>query len=78
MMLTFKLSPEIEGKFEVVHTNCPVMHSRIGYVDFRRITLAQAEELVKAGSEFLVPVGAKVGEIEDITPLRVRKMKSLV
>lgn len=57
--LTYKLSPEIEGKFEVVNTTLPAIHSRIGYVDFRTITLAQAEEMVKAGTDYLRPVPVK-------------------
>jgi hypothetical protein len=54
--LAFKLSPELEGKFQVINTTLPALHSRIGYVDFRTITLAEAEELVKAGTDYLRPV----------------------
>ncbi|KAA8483755.1 hypothetical protein BDE36_1781 [Arcticibacter tournemirensis] len=51
--LSFELSPEIRGKFEVVNTESPLLHSRIGDIDFRRITLDQAEQLVKLNSRYI-------------------------
>ena len=59
MKLDFKLSPELEGKFEVVNTTLPALHSRIGFVDFRTMTLEQAEALEKAGTAYLKRVPVK-------------------
>jgi len=55
----WKLSEELVGKFEVVGTTFPLLHSRIGEVDFRTMTFAQAEALVKAGTSYLVAIPAK-------------------
>ena len=55
----FTLSPELEGKFEVINTTSPVLHSRIGDVDFRTMTVDQAEKLVKDGTRYLRAVPAK-------------------
>ncbi len=51
--LPFKISSEIEGKFEVINTTSAILHSRIGDIDFRKITLVQAEELFKMGSRYI-------------------------
>jgi hypothetical protein len=59
MKLDFKLSPELEGVFKVVNTTCSALHSRIGYVDFRTMTLEQAEALEEAGTDYLVRIKAK-------------------
>jgi hypothetical protein len=62
MKLDFILSPELEGKFKVVGTTSPILHSRIGDVDFRIMTESQAEELIKAGTSYLQkiePAGKK-------------------
>jgi len=61
MKKQFTLSPALEGKFEVINTTSPVLHSRIGDVDFRTMTVDQAEQLVKAGTDYLraVPVNKK-------------------
>jgi len=61
MKLDFELSPELVGKYEVINTTLPVLHSRIGEVDFRTMTVDQAEQLVKAGTDYLraVPVKKK-------------------
>lgn len=56
MKKQFTLSPELEGKFEVINTTSPVLHSRIGDVDFRTMTLEQAEELIKSGTRYLKKV----------------------
>ncbi len=58
MKKPFELSPELVGKFEVINTTLPVLHSRIGHVDFRTMTFAQAEELVAAGTDYLKRVGS--------------------
>jgi hypothetical protein len=59
MTADFKLSPELEGKFEVVNTTLSALHSRIGYVDFRTMTLEQAEAMVEAGTDYLIRVPSK-------------------
>lgn len=56
MKKQFKLSPELEGKFEVINTTSPVLHSRIGDVDFRTMTLEQAGDLMKSGTRYLKKV----------------------
>lgn len=58
--LTFAPSPHIEGKFKVVKTTFPILHSKIGRLDFRDITLEQAEALVAAGTIYLVRVNPTV------------------
>ncbi|MNL26538.1 hypothetical protein D3C87_1480670 [compost metagenome] len=60
MKLSFILSPELEGEYEVVNTASPILHSRIGDIDFRRITKDQAEQLISAGTRYLVRVKKKV------------------
>ena len=55
----WQLSKELIGKYEVVGTTFPVLHSRIGVVDFRTMTFAQAEALVKAGTSYLKVIPAK-------------------
>lgn len=52
--LSFEPSPAIEGRFRVVNTHLPILHSKIGKIDFRTITLEQAEALVSAGTSYLV------------------------
>jgi hypothetical protein len=47
------LSQEVAEKFEVVNTNSPILHSKIGDIDFRRITLEQAAKIVSLGSSYL-------------------------
>ncbi|MFD2163681.1 hypothetical protein ACFSJU_14825 [Paradesertivirga mongoliensis] len=51
--LNFEISALIKGKFEVINTHLPVLHSRIGMVDFRTMTEEQAERLVAAGTRYL-------------------------
>lgn len=51
--LDFKLSPDLEGKYEVINTLSPILHSRIGDMDFRTMTEAQAEQLIKVGTNYL-------------------------
>lgn len=51
--LKFEVSKEIQGKYEVINTHLPRLESRIGLIDFRTITLAQAEKLVKSGTRYL-------------------------
>lgn len=58
--LNFILSPALEGEYKVVNTPHPILHSRIGDIDFRRITKDQAEQLISAGTRYLVRVKKKV------------------
>lgn len=51
--LKFEVSKAIKGKYEVINTHLPKLESRIGLIDFRTITLAQAERLVKSGTRYL-------------------------
>lgn len=55
----FEVSKAIEGKFEVVNTSLPCLESRIGFIDFRYITLDQAEKLVQSGTRYLRRVQVK-------------------
>lgn len=57
--LKFEVSKAIEGKFEVVNTSLPCLESRIGLIDFRRITLDQAERLHTKGTRYLKKVEPK-------------------
>jgi hypothetical protein len=52
--LSFSLPAEVAEKYEVVNTTSPVLESRIGKIDFRTISIAQAEKLVAAGTRYLV------------------------
>lgn len=60
--LRFEVSKAIEGKFEVVNTSLPCLESKIGLVDFRKITLNQAERLFAKGTRYLKKVEAKPTE----------------
>jgi hypothetical protein len=57
--LNFTPSTTIQGKFEVINTSDPILHSRIGVIDFRLISEAQAEQLVKAGTRYLKKLKVK-------------------
>jgi hypothetical protein len=48
------LNPELKGKYKVVNTDLPVLHSRIGKIDFRTITEEEAEQLIAAGTSYLI------------------------
>jgi hypothetical protein len=48
------LNPALTGRFKIKHTHLPlVMQSPIGDIDFRRLTEAQAEQLVSKGFYYL-------------------------
>jgi hypothetical protein len=47
------LLPDVAKQFEVVNTEFPTLHSKIGFIDFRTMNLEQAEALVKSGSGYL-------------------------
>lgn len=51
--LKFEVSKAIEGKYEVINTQLPCLESRIGLIDFRTISLAKAEALIKSGTRYL-------------------------
>lgn len=49
----------IAGHFKVVGTHLPILHSTIGRIDFRKITLEQAQQLYSAGSPYLMKIASK-------------------
>lgn len=49
----WEINPELKGKFVVINTESPTLESRIGFIDFRTITEEQANELIKAGTDYL-------------------------
>lgn len=57
--LSFTPSPAIEGKFRVVNTHMPMLHSRIGLIDFRIISEEQAQALVDYGCIYIEVIPAK-------------------
>lgn len=60
----WKESPEISGRFKIVNTDLYFLHSRIGNIDFRKITLDQAQKLFDNGSPY----------IEKIEPVKQSKV----
>lgn len=52
-------SPEISGLYRIINTDLPILHSRIGDIDFRKITLEQAEKLIESGTRYLEKVKVK-------------------
>lgn len=56
-MAGFKLSEVLQGKYKVVNTHLPMLHHpKLGLVDFRSITVEQAEALIEAGTDYLVKI----------------------
>lgn len=51
--LKFAVSPEIADEYEVINTHLPILESKIGRIDFRTITKAKADELIKQGTMYL-------------------------
>ncbi|MGJ1295539.1 hypothetical protein ACR777_15135 [Sphingobacterium spiritivorum] len=51
--LDWQVSPAIAGHYEVVNTTFPILESRIGRIDFRVITLDQANRIHELGSRYL-------------------------
>ncbi|RQO65085.1 hypothetical protein DBR40_24755 [Pedobacter sp. KBW01] len=51
-----KLLPECEGKYKVVNTHLPTLYSPIGFIDFRTMTVEQAEALLKTETSYLIRV----------------------
>jgi len=57
------VSPAIADHYKVVHTDLPILHSKIGDIDFRNITLEKADKLFASGTRYL----------EKIKPKRINK-----
>lgn len=58
--LRFTPSAEITGVFDIINTVTPLLiHTKIGDVDLRSITLEQAHKLYASGSDYLQPVKPK-------------------
>jgi hypothetical protein len=58
-MDSFTLSPELQGKYRV-HSHLPCLHHpQLGLLDFRTMTCAQADELIAAGTIYLVKIKKK-------------------
>jgi len=57
--IKYKLPAELASDYEVVNTTSPILESRIGRIDFRRLTKDQAEELIAKGSRYLRKVEKK-------------------
>jgi hypothetical protein len=58
-MTGFTLSPELQGIYRVT-THVPLVHHpTLGLVDFRTMTAVQAEEMIKAGTIYLVRIKKK-------------------
>lgn len=56
MMAGFTLSAELQGKYRV-NTHLPCLHHpQLGLLDFRTMTSAQADELIAAGTIYLVKI----------------------
>jgi hypothetical protein len=56
MKSSSKKVPDWKGSSKSSITTSPVLHSRIGDVDFRTMTLQQAGELIKSGTRYLKKV----------------------
>lgn len=56
-----KLLPECEGKYKV-KTHLPTLYSSIGFVDFRTMTVEQAEALLEVKSPYLERVKKTVAQ----------------
>lgn len=50
------VSPAIAGHYKVVNTNSPILHSKIGDIDFRKISLEDANRLFSKGTRYLEKV----------------------
>jgi hypothetical protein len=53
------LHPALDGKFRIVGTHCEkVLNTSIGDIDFRKLTEAQAEQLVEDGFIYLEKISS--------------------
>lgn len=66
--LNWQVSPAIVDHYEVVNTHLPILESKIGKVDFRRITLDQANELYIAGTRYLQKKSKKAQSSDKESP----------
>lgn len=66
--LDFKLPADVAAKYAVINTTFPILHSRIGDLDFRIITLEQAHSLVKAGTSYLIEKTAETKPAKETPP----------
>lgn len=57
--LDWVVSPAIAGYYDVVNTTSPLLHAKIGDIDFRKITLAQADLMYSQGTGYLKKVISK-------------------
>lgn len=57
--LNWALSPDIVDHYEVVNTISPILESKIGRIDFRHISLAQADEIFSRGTSYLKKIKKK-------------------
>jgi len=57
--LDWVVSPAIAGHYKVVNTTSPILHSKIGDVDLRKISLDQANEIYSKGTMYLEKVRLK-------------------
>lgn len=51
-----ELPAKLRKDYEVVNTHLPILESRIGRIDFRRLTKEQAEKLIKLDTRYLVRI----------------------
>lgn len=60
MKAKWTISPAIAGHYKVVNTDSPILHSKIGDIDFRKISLEVADKLFEAGTRYLQKVPKKI------------------
>ncbi|HWK58728.1 MAG TPA: hypothetical protein VNQ80_15400 [Parapedobacter sp.] len=65
MAVKFSLPADLAGSYEVVNTTSPILESRIGRIDFRRLTKEKAEALIKAGTRYLRKIEKKPSTAKD-------------
>jgi len=53
------VSPAIADHYKVVNTDSPLLHSKIGDVDLRKITLEQADKMYGKGTRYLEKIKVK-------------------
>lgn len=63
--LSWQVSPAIVDHYEVVNTTSPILESKIGRVDFRFITLDQANQIYAAGTRYLHKIKSKKSQSSD-------------
>lgn len=53
MKRNWSVSPAIAGHYKVVNTESPILHSKIGDIDFRKVSLDDADRLFEKGTRYL-------------------------